>query len=399
MTYCMSKENQMIGQVKTIGKGGRGIVLFEGKPVFIDRVLTGETVEFTITGKRHSVWFGSLTKIIGASEDRIAPPCPYYSRCGGCNFQHIAYPRQVTLKKNIFTDNLKKISGIRQVPLINIFTSPAFGYRTKVVLKVRNGKVGFLQRESHRLVEIDRCLLLPGGGEKVITDIRRNPRTKKVMNGEIMVLCNDREFSALAKEGQTLYFLTPEKEITFDVRGFSYRFTPDNFIQANRFTLDVMIELVESQMKTNPWHHAIDLYCGAGFFTIPLSRGCEKVIAFDIEPGNLRSLEKNLQANGIRNVTVIKADINRSSLPDADLYLADPPRTGLKPNTIRNISRGPGKRIFYFSCDSATFCRDISRFRDNGYRPESITLVDNFPQTDHFEIFSCLENFSGNKKK
>lgn len=389
----------MIGQVKAIGKGGRGIILFEEKPVFVDRVLTGETIEFTITEKRHSVWFGSLIKIIEASKDRIEPPCPYYSRCGGCNFQHIAYPRQVTLKKKILTDNLKKISGIRQVPLINIFTSPAFGYRTKVVFKIRNGKIGFLQKESHRLVEIDRCLLLPGDGEEMITDLKRNPRIKKVINGEIMVLYNNREFSALTKEGETLHFLTPKKEITFEARGFSYRFTPDNFIQANRFTLETMIELVERQVKTNRFHHAIDLYCGAGFFTIPLSRGSEKVTAFDIEPGNLRSLGKNLQANKIKNVTAMKIDIHRLSLPDADLVLTDPPRTGLKPNTIRDMSHAPGKRILYFSCDSATFCRDISRFRANGYRPEDITIIDNFPQTDHIEIFCCLKHFSGIKRK
>lgn len=382
----------MIGEVKAIGKGGRGIVHFQAKTVFIDRVLAGETIEFTITEKKHSVWFGSLIKIIEASEDRVEPPCPYYSRCGGCNFQHIAYPAQVSIKKNILTDNLKKISGIQQVSPVTMFTSPAFGYRTKVVLKVRNGKIGFLQRESHQLVEIDRCLLMPGDGKDVIADLIRNSRIKKIMNGEVLVLGNEQAFSALTKEGQTLHYLTPEKEITFEVRGSSYRFTPDNFIQANRHTLDTMIELVEREIKKDRLHHTLDLYCGAGFFTIPLSRKSKRVTALDIDPGNLRSLKKNLQSNGIKNVTVMNADIHRISLTDADLYLADPPRTGLKPATIKNITRGPGKQILYFSCDSATFCRDISRFRTNGFRPGNLTIIDNFPQTDHFEIFCILRS-------
>jgi 23S rRNA (uracil1939-C5)-methyltransferase len=259
-----------------------------------------------------------------------------------------------------------------------------------VVLKVRSGKVGFLQRESHRLVEIDRCLLLPEDGEKVITEIKRDPLTQNIMDGEIMILGNGGKYSALAKEGQSFQYLTPEKGITFDVGGFSYWFTPDNFIQANRFTLDVMVELVVKQIKTSPLSHAIDLYCGAGLFTIPLSQGSQKVTAIDNEPGNLRSLEKNLKVNGIENVTVIKSKINRASLPDADLVLADPPRTGLKADTIQKMSRGPARQIIYFSCDSATFCRDIARFRVYGYRPEGITIIDNFPQTDHFEIFCAL---------
>lgn len=382
----------MVGEVKAIGKGGRGIVHFQEKTVFVDRVLPGETVEFTITGKRRSVWFGSLKKIIGASEDRVEPPCPYYSRCGGCNFQHIAYPGQIGIKNEILAANLKKISGIRQIPPIDILTSPPFGYRTKVVLKVRNGKIGFLQRESHRLVEIDHCLLLPGDGKEMIADLRKNPRIKRVVNGEIMVLCNQREFSAQLNKGQTRHHLTPKKEISFDARGITYWSRPDNFIQANRYTLDTMVQLVEKHMKKDRIHQAIDLYCGAGFFTIPLARASERVTAVDSKPGNLRSLKKNLRINGIQNVTAMKADIHSFSIPFADLFLVDPPRTGLKPNTIGDMSLTPGKRILYFSCDSATFCRDISRFQTNGYQPEGITIIDNFPQTDHFEIFCSLRS-------
>jgi 23S rRNA (uracil1939-C5)-methyltransferase len=388
----MPEENRNIGRVRAIGKGGRGVIPFDGKTVFVDRVLPGETVEFTITGKRGSVWFGSPVNIIEPSEDRIKAPCPHYTICGGCNFQHIAYPAQVRIKKNILTDNLKKISGIHEPPPIHVFTSPAFGYRTKVVLKVRSGKVGFLQRESHRLAEIDRCPLLPGDGQNIITSIRNNSRVKNLSSGEISVLCNGREFSALIKTGKIRHFLTPNKDITFNVRGFSLRYTPDNFIQSNRFTLDTMIGLVGAQMKAGRSGHAVDLFCGAGFFTLPLSRHSRKVTAIDNEPGNLRTLEKNLQANGIGNTIGIQADINRFSLPDADLYLVDPPRTGLKPEIIAGISGRPARKILYFSCDSATFCRDLTRFRAGGYLPLDITIIDNFPQTDHFEIFCRFEN-------
>jgi 23S rRNA (uracil1939-C5)-methyltransferase len=382
----------MIGQVKSIGKGGQGIVMSSGKPVFIDRVLPGETVEYTITGKRHSVWFGSLRKIIEASKDRVDPPCGYYSRCGGCNFQHIAYPVQMELKKNILTNNLKKISGIQQLPRICPFTSPAFGYRTKSVLKVRNGKIGFLQKGSHRIVEIDKCLLMPGEGKDWIPVVRNHPRTKKTMNGDIMGIGNEGEFSALLKEGRSKHFLTEKKEIRFKVKEFSYRFTPDNFIQANRFTLGTLIELVQNQITENLSGHAIDLYSGTGFFTIPLSRGSEEVTAYDHDPANLGSLLKNLEANGISNVSAWNADIRTVSLPESDLVLADPPRAGLNRHIIRQISRPPVKRIIYFSCDSATFSRDISAFYSTGYQMADLALIDNFPQTDHFEIFCLLVN-------
>ena len=113
--------------------------------------------------------------------------------------------------------------------------------------------------------------------------------------------------------------------------------------------------------------------------------------AIDNQSSNLNSLKKNLRNNGIGNVRVIKADLSRYLLPDSDLILVDPPRSGLGPKIIHALCREPGRRILYFSCDSATFSRDLARLRNYGYRPGDLAIIDNFPQTDHFEIFCCLE--------
>ena len=126
----------MIGRVESIGKGGRGIIFHEGRPVFVDCVLAGETVKFAITQKKRSVSFASPVKIIEPSKSRVAAACPYYGRCGGCNFQHIAYPEQIAVKQDILRSNLKRIAKIDYPHPIETITSPPYRYRTRAILKI-----------------------------------------------------------------------------------------------------------------------------------------------------------------------------------------------------------------------------------------------------------------------
>ena len=136
---------------------------------------------------------------------------------------------------------------------------------------------------------------------------------------------------------------------------------------------------------------AADLFCGCGFFTLPLAKRCPSVLALENDAKNLAALRGNLERNRVRNVNVIEADVLQAALPPAELYVADPPRGGLSSRVIAAMAAGGAETVIYFSCDSATWARDLRLFSGHGFALQELRLLDNFPQTDHFEIFSVLK--------
>lgn len=381
----------MIGRVEAIGKGGRGIVFYEGRPVFIDGVLKGEVVEFEITKKKHSVFFASPVEIIEPSEYRVTPPCPYYHRCGGCNFQHIAYPEQIAIKEDILRSNLKRIAKINYPHQVEVIQSPPFRYRTRAILKIKEGKAGFYEKESHDIVEFETCLLLPQIVEDFVKELRESPFIKNVKKGDVFILCNGKELSALLKADGSSKYPGDKQTISFTIGDFIYDFSPANFVQANLFTLEAMTGLVRENLSRDYFGKAVDLFCGAGFFTPVLARKAGRIRAVESGKHNIRSLKANLAANKIDNVDISRADILKTAVPEADCYIVDPPRTGLNKKVVSAIAANRPMKIIYFSCDSATFSRDSSYFEEAGYIIKELKIIDNFPQTDHVETYSCLQ--------
>jgi len=381
----------MIGQVQVVSKGGQGIVFHEGRPVFLAGVIPGERVEFTVTGQKGAVGFGSLARIIEPSPQRRVPPCPHYERCGGCNFQHIAAAEQVVLKQAILIDNLKRLAHVSLPFVPPVLPSPAFRYRTRSSLKIKDHKIGFYERQSHQVVEIETCLLLPPAAENFLSKLRQDPLIRDIDQGEVLLLCNGPEVSALAIDHRGDLYLTPARDLAFRVGSFVFHYAPKNFIQANLFTLQTMIDLVADALGEFRPKTAVDLFCGSGFFTLPLARLAGKVVALEIDSGNIKALRRNLATNRVENVDIMAADIMKAPIPEADVYLVDPPRAGLTRRLVAKIIAHRPAAILYFSCDSATFCRDLSYFQAAGYKIADLKIIDNFPQTDHFEIFCFLQ--------
>jgi 23S rRNA (uracil1939-C5)-methyltransferase len=266
-----------------------------------------------------------------------------------------------------------------------------------MILKVREGKLGLFKKGSHEIVEIKNCLLVPQAVENFLQELRGHNLEK----GEIYIISNGRELAAMLKTDAVEKYLSDKKEISFKIGEFTYSIAPGCFIQANLFTLDMMLRLVRQNLAGDYFKKAVDLFCGAGFFTLALARRVKRVAAIEVEEKNIRSLKANLAANKIDNVEIIQADILKSAAAAADLFVIDPPRSGLSRRLIYEITGNLPKKILYFSCDSATFSRDIFYFQEAGFILKELKIIDNFPQTDHFEIYSCLvhEKKRGNIKK
>lgn len=381
----------MIGKVQVMAKGGQGIVFHEDRPVFLTGVIPGERVEFTVTGHKGTVGFGSLDRIIEPSPQRRVPPCPHYDRCGGCNFQHIADAEQVVLKQAILIDNLKRLAHVSLPFVPPVLPSPAFRYRTRSSLKIKDRKIGFYERQSHQVVEIKTCLLLPQAAEDFLSTLRQDPLICDIDRGEVLLLGNGPEVSALAIDHRGDLYLTPARDLAFNIGSFVFHYAPKNFIQANLFTLQAMIDLVaEALLKFQP-KTAVDLFSGTGFFTLPLARMAQRVTALEIDSSNIKALHRNLATNRVENVDIMAVDIMKAQIPAADVVLVDPPRAGLTRRLVSRIIAHRPAAILYFSCDSATFCRDLTYFQASGYKIADLKIIDNFPQTDHFEIFCFLQ--------
>jgi 23S rRNA (uracil1939-C5)-methyltransferase len=379
----------MTGNVQAVAKGGTGIIRLADRTVFVPGVIAGETIEFSIQGRQKGVWQGELLRIIQPSPQRVEAPCRHYRECGGCNLQHMAYPEQLRCKKEILDANLKKIAGIDRSGPAAVLPSPPFRYRSKIGLQVKDSAVGFFKKRSHQLVTVSQCLLLDETAERFVTGL---PPFPAGTNGELQVLSNGTDLAARLETKQgAVRWLTSGHSLLFDLAPFRYRIGPGHFIQANRFLMRPMLQLLEENLPGDAGEVAADLFCGCGFFTLPLARRFARVLALENEPGNLDALRANLRANQVTNVEVRPSDALRADLPALDLIVLDPPRGGLTAALIDRVARAGARRVIYFSCDSATFARDLRFFLRQGYGLRELMIIDNFPQSDHFEIFSLLE--------
>lgn len=380
----------MIGKVFTIAKGGSGIVRDGDRTVFVPGVIAGETVEFAVSGRLRSAWQGQLLRVLEASPQRVEPPCPHYPACGGCNLQHMSYGEQLRCKTEIFLANLKKIAALEGLAAPDILASPPFRYRSKSEFQVRDGAAGFFRKGSHQVVAITRCFLLPETVEAFF--LARRAELAGTANAQLQVVSDGGEIAArLAAPGAAERWLSPERAVRFEIQPFVYRVAPDNFIQADLFQLQPLQGLLQQYLGGRKIARAMDLFCGCGFFTLPLAANCRDVLAVENDPGNVAALRANLELNRIDNVRPVQADVLRAELPRAELYVADPPRGGLSTRVIAGMAGGGAAAVIYYSCDSATFARDLGIFARYGFGLAELRLIDNFPQSDHFEIFSVLE--------
>ena len=176
------------------------------------------------------------------------------------------------------------------------------------------------------------------------------------------------------------------------IQGTEMRVSAPSFFQVNTKGADRLVELVLEGLSPAEGDEAMDLYCGAGTFTLPLARACGFVSAVESYGPAVRDLRRNLERSGLDNVDAVGGDAGLE-FPDtdADIIVVDPPRQGLAPEVVKQLSAQPARAIAYVSCDPATLARDLSRFAEAGtFAPARVTPVDLFPQTFHVETVTLL---------
>ncbi len=379
--------------------GGDGLGRLDGKIVLVPFVLPGETVRIETVRETAGMARGRLLEVLEPSPHRVPAPCPYFSRCGGCQHQHAAYATQVEWKRAIVAEVLQRVGKLAPPEQITAVTGPPWAYRNRMQFHVRNGRIGLFQPGSHRLESVAHCPIAAPKINEALAILRRmvnQPRFPPFLrsvelftNGE-QVQLNVRE-TASRRIARSFFdwcakWIPGADAATLDypAAGVSYRVGHRSFFQVNRFLID---ELVEAAMPEGGGETALDLYAGVGLFALPLARRFRTVRAVESARPAVADLEHNAERAALP-VEAVRgtAEIFLESLDKVpDFVLADPPRSGLGKAVVRHLLRLLPARITIVSCDPATLARDLSALVAGGYRLDGVRLVDLFPQTYHIE--------------
>jgi 23S rRNA (uracil1939-C5)-methyltransferase len=372
-------------EIERILPGGMGLAHAQGKTVFVSLAAPGDRLRVRVEREQGNVLFASIEEIVAPSPLRIEPPCPYFGRCGGCDFQQLTYEAQLAAKAEIIRDCLHRIARLENVPEIVVTPSPNnWRYRMRATWQIDQDlqAIGYYERGSRRVCDVADCaVLLPELQSQLevvrATSLDQFPIGLKhldVVAGE-----NGVSFAPAFAEFETL-------ELSLMVRGEVYRYNAEAFFQVNPSLLG---PLVDFALADESGESALDLYSGVGLFTLPLARHFNNVLAVEANPMATRFARRNLQDAELTNARVITATVTdwfRSApTTTADFILLDPPRAGAESAVIKGIVDLHPTAVSYVSCDPATLARDLKKLIAGGYHLEAVRGFDLFPQTHHVE--------------
>jgi len=390
-------------EIERIVPGGLGLCHVDGRTIFVSQAATGDRVRIQIDRQRGRIGFGSIVDVLAPSPDRMAPPCPVYGECGGCDMQHLTYEAQLAVKFDILRDCLRRIGGIEPPDEVTIVPSPSpWHYRSRADWRYDPGQpaIGYRERQSHRVVNVPTCPILVPNLDRTLAALQERCASEALpaMLPAISATAGDRQ---VAIAPRSLLGAPAAGEVTVTVAGEMYCFGPECFFQVNHAILPAMLSdvlrhsptLVESKDEDL----ALDLYCGVGLFTVPLARRFGRVIGVESFPSSVRYARRNLQSAKVDRVTVVAADVQAwlaasgVNLGPVALVVLDPPRSGLTPGVVSSLAALRPTRMVYVSCDPATLARDLRAILAvPGFHLREVTAYDMFPQTHHVETVAHL---------
>lgn len=378
---------------------GKGIGFHDGRTVFVSQTAPGDTLTVRARSQRGKVIQAEVVDIVEPSPKRVEAPCPYYNECGGCDFQHLSYDDQLATKVSMVHDSLRRIGKLDPVPDVPITGSPdPFAYRSRAEWQIdqRKRKIGYFAGGTRDVIDIEACPILTSNLNGLLTTLRDDFAAGMV---------SKEAFEYRAVEGDVGLTLEPtgasrSQLVIRTVGGHPFRYNSETFFQSNIPVTELLFERVAeiATVAADDSGLAIDLYCGVGLFTKPMSERFKRVIGVENDKTTTKFAVENTDASDdASNVRIITAPVeqwiaeDRSPLGKVSLLVFDPPRAGAGNAVVEGMIRLNPTHIAAVSCDPATFSRDIRGLLDGGYELVSIDAFDMFPQTHHVELVGHLQ--------
>lgn len=447
----VNKNEKYIIEITDMGSEGEGIGKIDGFTIFVPGVLPGEKAEIVIVKVKKAFAYGKVLNILSSSEDRSEPECRYYKTCGGCSLMHLKYDAELKFKAKRIKDCLERIGSFKNIdtPVIHGMEKPYF-YRNKAQFPVsyddKNGlKIGFYSARSHRITDIDKCLIQNKITEEIIEIFRkfikennisvyneethkgliRNVVTKTSVNTEDIMVCvviNGNKLPAYEKLIEELIKIKGMKSVLININiektnvilgrktkllwgdeyivekigDISYKISALSFFQVNTKQTEVICRKALEFAGLSENDEVLDLYCGIGTLSLWFAKEAKKVLGVEIVPEAIKDAKENARINGIEN-----AEFMVSSAEDAapkllekgfkaEVIVVDPPRKGCDESVLNAIVEMSPKKIVYVSCNPSTLARDLKVLEGNGFEIKKIEGVDQFGRTPHVETVCLL---------
>jgi 23S rRNA (uracil1939-C5)-methyltransferase len=396
--------------------GNLFIARHEGKVVMVrGHTMPVETVEAAVERERKDYIAASVSKVIDPSPDRIEPRCRYFGICGGCHYQHIPYELQVKLKEDTLRDCLKRIGKLDMVLSDSVVGDDPWSYRLRGQFKVSGRDIGFYKENSRDVVNIETCPVMADDINRYLSKARgliqdEGIRELHITSGDkaaallkvddafpqrvdmnnLASRFEEAGFSGLSIEtsgGIMLDFGEPY--ITLEIDDLKYSVSPQSFLQSNWSMNLSMIRLIKEGLQPLKDKRILDLYSGAGNFTLPLADEND-VTGVEENPYAVEDGRKNSESNEIRKCRFINSPAEDYRADEEfDILILDPPRPGLTNKAMRNVLGMLPEKIVYVSCNPTTLARDLRKLAAR-YDIESVRMIDLFPQTFHIEALAFL---------
>ena len=442
---ALEKNNIYTARIEGYSSEGLGIARIDGQVVFVHGAVRGELCRVLVMKVLKNAAFGKVTELLEPSPERREPDCPYYGRCGGCDFRHLSYREELWAKRQRVQDALTRLGGSDvEVEEILGAADPLY-YRNKSQYPVSAGKVGFYRARTHDVVDIEHCLIqkpqadaaaaalrdylrdfaVPSYDEKTGRGLLRHLYVRTNRRGEslVCVLANGERLpheeelvgrlrravpdcvgvvlGVNTRRGNTILgeryrTLWGADTLEDELCGLTFRLSVPSFYQVNRDQAEVLYRKAVEYAGLTGGELVVDLYCGAGTITQVMAGGAGRVIGAEIVPEAIEDARENARRNGIENVEFFCGDAAQLAADFAgrglrpDVICVDPPRKGLAPGVIAAAAQMAPQRVVYVSCDPGTLGRDVKRFAEYGYRVQRAAACDLFPGTRHVETVCLL---------
>lgn len=377
-------------RIDSLAAGGDGVGRAEdGRVVFVPFTAPGDRVRVRVSDCRARYLRARVEALLSPGPDRVDPVCPVFGSCGGCSWQHVRYPAQLDAKVRIVEDALARIGGLAFHGEVERVASPdAYGTRSRARVVRRDGRTGYRRRRSRAIQSVTRCPALAPPLDAALHALARRPQASGDAEQEWEIAGGDRPDDVrVARLGGH----EPDAPaIELWQQDDRLRISPGVFFQAHAGLREPLVRGVLAAAGRG--ERALEVFAGAGFFTLGLARAFARVTAIESSRPAIADLRANLARAGLANVEVWpeRLEARLASLPHCDALVLDPPRSGLPAGSVEALAGLGAARVVYLSCDPATLARDLAGFAGCGLRAERVAVFDLFPQTPHVEALVCL---------
>ena len=399
--------------VERVVYGGLGIGQSpHNMAVFVPFVMPGEVVSAKVIKEKPSYARAELLSVDRPHPQRLSPPCPHFGTCGGCHYQHIPYGLQTEFKRQIFIEQLQRLAHINKPFIRAVIPSKLeWGYRNSLQFSLnKQGNLCFADIYTNKLFPVQECYLPMEEVDHIwrLTEFEEGVRVQRVefrqnQIGNLMMilhgggkqlpqLASESRLSIVHLDGNDVIVMAGEGSLQMEAFQRQFKVSAASFFQINFSAAEALAKEVVNIIQVEGISHLLDVYCGVGFFSALLAGSLESLTGVESSASACGDFVENMDE--FDNVALFqgKAEHILSELPpDYDGILVDPPRSGLKEEVIQSIIRLCPKLLVYVSCNPATLARDAKRLIKGGYRLESSTIVDMFPQTFHIESINVFK--------